>query len=201
MKNNVMMKGLLALALVGMVFFTSCDKDDPEQVNPLVGTYTFKSATYLGTAGVSGIEANPIEVVVPTGTTPPTTTLTFNPNDDISSVVGGVLAGVIDCGGVANTVIELRQEGFQLYYGCVDGSLDPVQSGTWSVNETAGTLSLNISSASLGQISVVLQDYKLENNVLSGTVVGFPIPKDLTMPLGTDNLHVIAVDASFDKKS
>ena len=192
---------LIASALVGLVYVTGCDSDDDPEVNPFVGNYTFSTATYLGFATPTGIEADTAFVIVPTGVAePPTTTLAFPPGSDIGSIVSQVVYGIIDCSSDEQVRIELRAD-FALWYTCADESAEAELAGTWTVNETAGTLSLNIDSEAIGQLSIVLNDVDLSNNILSGTIVGFPIPKDATADplLSPANLQIIAFEAEFIK--
>ncbi len=200
MKMNFMKKGLLFFALASMVFVTSCNDDEEPTVDPLVGSYQFKSATYLGTAGATGITPESIEVIAPTGVAePPTTVLTFNPNDDITAIISGAINGLIECTDAANTTIELRADG-SLWYSCNGESVEAISSGTWVENKTDESLSLNVVSESLGvTLSIVLNQFDLTNNILSGTIIGFPIPADLTKELSQDNIHVIAFNGSFTK--
>lgn len=198
--NFFLKLSLMATVLAGLVFVTSCNDDDDVEVDPLVGDYQFKKATYLGTAGATGITAESIDVIAPTGIPdPPTTVLTFNPNDDITAIISGAINGLIDCNDPANTTIELREDG-SLWYSCNSETVTSISSGTWVVNETAGTLSLNVVSEALGvTLSIVLNQFNLTSNILSGTIVGFPIPADLTIPLGVDNIYVIAYEGEFTK--
>ncbi|MCH8233633.1 MAG: hypothetical protein IIB82_13455 [Bacteroidetes bacterium] len=198
--NYFLKFSLMATVLAGLVFVTSCNDDDEVVVDPLIGDYQFKSATYLGTAGTSGITAESIDVIAPTGVAdPPTIVLTFNPNDDITAIISGAINGLIDCNDPANTTIELREDG-SLWYSCNSETVTSISSGTWVVNETAGTLSLNVVSEALGvTLSIVLNQFNLTSNILSGTIVGFPIPADLTIPLGADNIYVIAYEGEFTK--
>ena len=198
--NFFLKLSLMATVLAGLAFVTSCNDDDDVEVDPLVGDYQFKKATYLGTAGATGITAESIDVIAPTGIPdPPTIVLTFNPNDDITAIISGAINGLIDCNDPANTPIELREDG-SLWYSCNSETVTSISSGTWVVNETAGTLSLNVVSEALGvTLSIVLNQFNLTSNILSGTIVGFPIPADLTIPLGADNIYVIAYEGEFTK--
>lgn len=185
MKTTFVQKGLLALALTGMIFVTSCNKDDEIVVDPLLGVYKLTQAQLAAelTMVLTGMET---PTTLPVGTS-------------VTTLIGSILAGASPCVNPANAAIELGDGGI-FFYTCEGEDVDRIDSGTWSANTSTNVLTMNIKSVALGQtIQVVVSEYLLTGAILTGTVAGFPVPIDANKPLDPTNLQIATVDVSFSK--
>lgn len=166
----------------------ACSEDDggdTPDVDPLVGTYTFKSATFVN--GVV-ITLNGQET-------------TFPPNSDATAFVSGGLLGAAPCDDPANAALELRENG-QGFFVC-QGENNEVQAGTWEVNEARTQITLLITNPA--PVTILIENFELENNILSGRISNFPLVRDNQYPLGAPlpggglNLQTTSVDIEFTK--
>ena len=169
----------------------SCGDDDGEEtpeVEPLVGTYTFRSATFVN--GVT-ITIDGQEITFPEGT-------------DATVFVEGGLLGSAPCDDPENAALELRENG-QGFLVCI-GEDNEEQAGTWEVDHESEEITLLITNLAPVPVTVLIEDFTLENNVLSGRVSNFPLVKDNQYPMGATlpgggglNLQTTSVDIEFDK--
>jgi len=181
--NYFLKLSLMATVLAGLVFVTACNDDDEPTVDPLVGNYKLNAATYLGLYNpADGSTAAVTMNIVPIGDIPV--------NAPISSLVEGVLNGVSECvasDGVTpdptQVQIEFRADG-TLWFTC-DGVGD-TQSGTWTkVDATTVTLNISPTDNIPTGLSLTMSNFVVAGSNLSGRIDGFPMPKDLTLPLGS----------------
>ena len=205
MKANFMKKGLMLMALVGLVFVTSCDKDDDPVVDPVVGNYKLSSVTYLGLFNPA--DGSTIEVamnIVQIGDIPV--------GAPISELAAGVLNGVSECTGSdgvtpdpSQVQIEFREDG-SLWFTC-DGTGDTA-SVTWTQTD-ATTITLNISPTDNIPTggSLIMSGVVIAGSNLSGRLDGFPMPKDLTIALGAalpdgggPNIQLLSINMVITKQ-
>lgn len=201
-----MKKGLLALALVGLVFVSSCNNDEEPTVDPLVGNYKLTSAIYLGlfnpadgsTAEVS-MSIAPIPDEIP-------------PTAPITELIAGVLNGVSECvasDGVtpdaSQVQIEFRADE-SLWFTC-DGE-GAESSGTWS-RADATTVTLNIAPTDNipTGLSLTLSNIVIAGSNLSGRIDGFPMVKNLAFALGAPlpdeggpNIQILSITMVLTKQ-
>ena len=199
---NYLKAGSFGAVVLSLLFFSSCKEDEPE-VNPLVGTYVLTQAYFTGqvTDGTTTTEQNPIvflnfpdgmggksDVEVPAGEAGA---------DFATSVLGGAIVDVpdgvqFDCS-EANTRIDLRADG-KFFITCTTGS-DEVEQGTWT--EFNNSLTLFISNIGT---QVVIDDYTLSGNTLTGTIASLPLPKDFDLaPPPLDRLQFLETVVTFTK--
>jgi hypothetical protein len=188
--------------VVSLVFFSSCKEDEPE-VNPLVGTYVLSQAYFTGQVTEGGETENRDPIVFlnfPDGT--------GGVSDvEVPAGIGGaafatsVLAGAITdvddpsftCD-AANTRIDLR-DGGKFYIICNSGGSE-VEQGTWA---DLGNNTLQLFLTDLGT-QVLIEDYALNGNTLTGTISNLPLPEDFAEPaLPCCNLLLLETLVTFQK--
>jgi len=195
---------LIATALVGLVYVTGCNDDDEPVVDPLVGDYKLTAATYLGLFNpADGTTTEVAMNIVQLGDIPV--------NSPISSLVEGVLNGVSECVGSDGATpdptqvqIEFRADG-TLWFTC-DGEGD-ASSGTWTKAD-ATTVTLNISATDNipTGLSLTMSNTVVAGSNLGARIDGFPMPKDLSLALGTalpddggPNIQILSINMTITK--
>lgn len=155
--------------LLTLVVFSGCEKDDDNtpEVDPLVGKWSFVSATLRDAAPV-GVTPN-----LPAGT-------------DLTIVFGGLLVGSIDCDNPTNGKLQLEESG-QILFIC-DGEGTPgVPNGTWSIDEDRTTLTMVIPIDNEGtpvNFPLVMNNLVETANSISGDINNVPIPRIVFEGLG-----------------
>lgn len=180
-KSNI---SVLFIALFALLLVT-CEKKKEEEVDPLVGTYEFTSATLNDTVR---LKLQGLNIVIPAG------------NDAKLFVEEGLL-GAAPCDDSLNAAVELKSDG-KIFYACLNET-NEAQMGTWLINAERTILQLNISNPQAFQLAV--SDLSITSTSFSGTVEKFPLPLDADIELGGDlpgggtNIQFTSVDLSFTK--
>jgi hypothetical protein len=175
----------LFLAVCAMLLAT-CEKKDGEEVDPLVGTYTFTSATLNDT----------VKMKVPVYGD-----IILLPGTDASLFVSEGLLGAAPCDDSTNAAVELKNDG-KTYYACLNEDNEE-QMGTWLINTERTELILNISNPQ--PFSLNLSNLNITPSKFSGTVENFPLPVDASLELGASlpgggvNYQTSSVDLVFTK--
>jgi hypothetical protein len=125
MRQRISSLGLILAALV--LLLVSCDKKD-EEVDELVGTYVFASATFNDTVYII-IQDNEVE---------------FLPGSDAADFVGPGLLASAPCTDPQNAAIELNSDG-KANYACLNET-NKEQMGVWSINGDRTILTLTLSN-------------------------------------------------------
>ena len=175
----------LFIAVLALLLVT-CEKKKDEEVDPLVGTYTFTSATFN----------EPVPMKTPLGP------LTFQPGFDASDFIADGLLGAAPCDDSTNAAVELKSDG-KTFYVCLNETNEE-QMGTWIINTERTQLILNISNPQ--PFSLNITGLNISVNSFSGTVENFPLPKDMAYELGATlpegggpNYQTSSVDLTFTK--
>ncbi len=185
MKHRKIHLSGLFIALLALLMVT-CEKKKDEEVDPLVGTYTFTSATFNDT----------VHMIVPI-----LGVYTFNPGDDAALLVTEGLLGAAPCDDSQNAAVELKSDG-KVFYACRTETNES-QMGTWLINTERTILQLNISNPQAFQLTI--SDLVITGTSFSGTVENFPLPMDANFELGADlptggvNIQFKSIDLSFTK--
>lgn len=176
----------LLLMAVFALLLVSCEKDKEEEVDPLVGVYTFTSAIFNESVGMKTPLGN---VVFPIGF-------------DAKFFVSDGLLGAAPCDDSTNAAVELKNDG-KIFYACLDET-NEAQMGTWLINTDRTILTLNISNPQA--FGLTISELKITDISFSGTVENFPLPKDSDYELGADlpegggpNYQTASVDLTFTK--
>ncbi len=184
-KTLIKPEKLFFLAILVIPFLIiSCDKNDNDEPDPLVGTYVFSGATFGETVNIK------IQDV----------TVTFNSGDDASSFVAEGLIGAAPCDDSTNAAIEFRENG-DSYYVCLNETNES-KMGTWIISPDRTTFTLNISNPRT--LSVDIVNVSITETTIAGTVENFPLPLTTSAELGemigdppTPNFQVKEVNVSF----
>lgn len=169
---------------VTFLLLLSCE-EKKEEVDVLVGSYVFTSATFNETVSIT-IDQVKVE---------------FLPGSDASAFVGPGIVGAAPCDDLQNAAIELKSDG-TTYYICL-GETNQVQMGTWSINSARTTLTLNISNPQTFSLNII--NLEVTASSFSGTVENFPLPIDAgvelggSLPGGLVNYQIASVDVTFTK--
>ncbi len=175
----------LFIALFALLLVT-CEKKKDEEVDPLVGTYTFTSATFNDT----------IKMKVPVYGD-----ITIMPGTKASEFVEEGLLGAAPCDDSDSAAVELKSDG-KIFYACLSET-NEAQMGTWLINTERTELQLNISNPQAFQLKIT--GLTITANSFSGTVENFPLPVDANFKLGDDlpgggkNIQFKSVDLAFTK--
>lgn len=181
-KFNISGLFIVAFALL----LVTCEKKKDDEVDPLVGTYTFTSATFNDT----------VHMLVPI-----LGDFTFNPGDNAALLVTEGLLGAAPCDDSQNAVVELKSDG-KIFYACLTET-NEAQMGTWLINTERTILQLNISNPQAFQLEI--SDLIITATSFSGIVINFPLPLDANYELGEDlptggkNIQFTSVDLTFTK--
>ena len=171
------------MALMALMLF-SCD-EKKDEVDPLVGTYVFTSATFNEAVTII-IQQQEVE---------------FASGSDAYAFVGPGIIGAAPCDDLQNAAIELKENG-TMFYTCL-GEANEEQMGTWQINSARTTLTLNISFPQTFSLNITGLDLKATS--FSGTVENFPLPKDASVELGAPllggapNIQIGSVEVSFTR--
>lgn len=185
MKKRKFNISVLFIALFALMLVT-CEKDKEDEVDPLVGTYTFTSATFNDT----------VKMIVPF-----LGQISIPPGTDASLFVSEGLLGAAPCDDSTNAAVELKSDG-TMFYACLNET-NEAQMGTWLINTDRTILQLNISNPQAFQLEI--SDLITTATTFSGTVVNFPLPLDASYALGADlpgggkNIQFTSVDLTFTK--
>ncbi len=165
---------LLLFLSVSLVFLSSCKDDPVEIVSPFIGDYVISKAT---------LKEN---LTLITNELPDPMTLVAGL--DITPMIQTALVGAIDCE-PESSLIELRED-FSLYLGCLIGTSDELDGGTWEEqSDTVVILNLNSTAIPSSPTGIVLtvNDVTLVGNILSG---------ETTVPISRDMLVGVLADMS-----
>jgi hypothetical protein len=166
MKKNIPLFFILILISV-FLSLDSCNKDNQEQIDPLVGKYIISSATLTQPLVFQG------DTVLASGT-------------DMTLAINAALLSSASCTSAANTRLELKNNG-QIWYDC-EGENKSIQNGTWEINSarTELSLALNIpqgTSTVTAQLKITgLSESKLK---VSGSTT-LPLPPEFFTAFGVD---------------
>jgi hypothetical protein len=175
----------LFIAVFALLLVT-CEKKKDEEVDQLVGVYTFTSATFNDTVRLK---------------VPVFGDILLLPGTDASQFVSEGLLGAAPCDNSDSAAVELKSDG-KTYYACL-GETNESQMGTWQINVDRTVLQLNISNPNNFQLTV--SDLTITANDFSGTVENFPLPVDAALELGANlpgggvNYQTSSVDLTFTK--
>ena len=176
----------LYIAVIALLL-VACEKKKDEEVDPLVGTYTFTSATLNDT----------VKMKVPVFGD-----ITMMPGNDAGLLVKEGLLGAAPCDDSTNAAVELKREG-KIFYAC-QNETNEAQMGTWLINTDRTILTLNISNPQAFQLTI--SDLNISTGSFSGTVENFPLPLDASIELGENlpggsipNIQFKSVDLTFTK--
>ncbi len=175
----------LFIAVLALLLVT-CEKKKDEEVDPLVGTYTFTSATFNDT----------VKMKVPVYGD-----ITIMPGTDASFVVSEGLLGAAPCDDSTNAAVELKSDG-KIFYACLNET-NEAQMGTWLINTDRTILTLNISNPQ--PFALTISGLTITANSFSGTVENFPLPIDANFELGANlpgggvNYQTSSIDLAFTK--
>ena len=173
-----------------VIFFSlaGCREDDngdtPEQ-ETVAGIYSFKSATF----------ENDVEIKLNGKDT------TFTASSDATPFVNAALLGEAPCNDAGNATLELRESG-DLFFVC-QGENNEAQAGTWDLNEAGTQIRLKVINPA--PFTLLIENYKLENKILSGRISNFPLVKDsqyklgAPLPQGGINAQTTPVDIQLAK--
>lgn len=168
----------LFIAVLALLLVT-CEKKKDEEVDPLVGTYAFASATLNDT----------VRLIVLGGV------LALPPGYNASEFVEEGLLGAAPCDDSDSAAVELKSDG-KIFYACLSET-NEAQMGTWLINTERTVLQLNISNPDAFQLTI--SNLNITANSFSGTVEKFPLPLDPTLELSPTNTQLTSVDLSFTK--
>ena len=184
-KRKLNISGLF-IAVFALLLVT-CEKKKDEEVDPLVGIYTFDSATLNDT----------VKMKVPLFGD-----ITMMPGNDAGLLVKEGLLGAAPCDDSTNAAVELKSDG-KIFYAC-QNETNEAQMGTWLINIDRTILTLNISNPQA--FGLTISDLTITANSFSGTVENFPMPLDASVELGANlpgssipNIQFKSLDLSFTK--
>jgi hypothetical protein len=175
----------LFIAVLALLLVT-CEKKKDEEVDPLVGTYTFTSGTFNDTVRMK---------------VPVIGDITIMPGRNASLLISEGLLGAAPCDDSTNAAVELKSDG-KTYYACLNETNEE-QMGTWLINTDRTILTLNISNPQ--PFSLTITGLQITTNSFSGTVENFPLPVDANFELGVNlpgggvNYQTSSVDLTFTK--
>ena len=186
MKQKVFLHGLFLVAIA--LLMVSCEKNKEEEIDPLVGVYTFTPPATLN---------DTVQMKVPVFGN-----IIMMPGNDASILVSEGLLGAAPCDDSTNAAVELKNDG-KAFYACMDED-NEAQLGTWLINTERTILQLNISNPQAFQLQI--SNLNITPTSFSGTVENFPLPKDASVELGEDlpggggpNIQFKSLDLTFTK--
>lgn len=175
----------LFIAIIALLMVT-CEKKKEEEVDPLVGTYTFTSATLNDTVNM---KLQGLDIVIYPGT-------------NAALFVTEGLLGAAPCDDSTNTAVELKSDG-KIFYTCL-GETNEAQMGTWLINTERTILTLNLINPQ--PFALTVSDLIITANSFSGTVENLPLPVDASVELGANlpgssipNIQFKSIDLAFTK--
>lgn len=183
MKRIIYSLGFLVAVLT--LLLVSCDDNGEEEVDALVGTYVFTSATFNDTVYIIIQDAE----------------VEFLPDSNAALFVADGLLGAAPCDNQENAAVELRADG-TTFYVCLNETNED-QLGTWSINSDRTVMTFNISNPA--PFSLIISDLNITATSFSGTVENFPLPKNAAynigqqLPGGDINYQVASVDLTFTR--
>ncbi len=184
MRRSSYFIGLLMAA--GAILLTTCEKKNGEEVDPIVGVYTFSSATLNDTVRLKVPLYGPI---------------TLTPGFNAALFVTEGLLGAAPCDDSTNAAVELKSDG-KSFYTCLHEDNES-QMGTWQINTERTILTLYISNPQA--FGLTISDLNITTTSFSGTVENFPLPKDAnyelgaTLPEGGVNYQTASVSLTFTR--
>jgi hypothetical protein len=176
---------VLFIAVFALLLVT-CEKNKDEEVDPLVGTYKFTSATFNDTVRMK---------------VPVIGDYTFMPGDDAALLITEGLLGAAPCDDSDSAAVELKSDG-KIFYACLNET-NEAQMGTWLINIDRTILTLNISNPQ--PFALTISDLTITASSFSGTVENFPLPLDANFELGANlpgggvNYQTSSIDLAFTK--
>ena len=175
----------LFIAVLALLLVT-CEKKKDEEVDPLVGTYTFTSATFNDTVRMK---------------VPVYGDITIMPGNKADLIVSEGLLGAAPCDDSDSAAVELKSDG-RIFYACLSET-NEAQMGTWLINTDRTILTLNISNPQA--FALTISSLNITANSFSGTVENFPLPLDANFELGANlpgggvNYQTSSIDLTFTK--
>ena len=183
MKRIIFFLGFLVA--ISSFLMVSCDENGEEEVDALVGTYIFTSATFNNSVNIIIQE---VEVEIPAGS-------------DAALYVADGLLGAAPCDNAQNAAVELKENG-TTFYACLNETNED-QLGTWSINSDRTEMDFNISNPAPFQLKIT--DLSITETSFSGTVTNFPLPVDAgydlgqKLPGGGYNIQFASIDLTFTR--
>ena len=174
---NVAILSLLVISL-GLLLITSCEEDESD-VDSLVGTYTFHSATLAEDLMYES------ELIAPAGT-------------DVYAAIGQGMFGNSPCDNLMNSAVELRKNN-EIWFVCI-GETSELKAGTWSIDDERTTLTLNLSPPAVSApLSLMVTDLNEGKTSFTGTIANLPVPTELfQLPAG--GTLFLTVNIQFNKQ-
>ena len=180
----------LSLILIAAVLLSACKKDDngdnndpPAPENPLVGTYSFISATFN----------EPISVIMMNGDTNH-----YQTGDDAFQFVGGGLLGAAPCDNADNARLQLRSD-YTSWYVC-QNEANESQQGTWEFDDEKDILKLSIFDPA--DFLIHITEVDIDSGKLTGRIPALPMPFDVRLPVGEElpggGINFQAADVSVE---
>lgn len=158
---------LTGAVLIILTLVISCNKDNSENLDPLVGKYIISSAKLTNDFNYND------STYLPAGT-------------DITAAINAALLSASPCADSLNTRLELKNNG-QIWYTC-QGEDNGIQNGTWIINtdRTELSLALNIPQGN-SSVTANLKITNLKESALqvSGTTQ-ILLPPEFFLPFGID---------------
>ena len=176
---------LLSVLCLIPVFTISCDNDENGDVDPLVGKYTFTSATFNVAVSIK-VDGTYTE---------------FTTGSDASQFVMNGILTAAPCNDMANAAVDIKSNG-HTFYICL-GEINEDQMGTWVINSDRTELTFNISNPQL--LALIIKNLVITETQFDGTVENFPFPFDNAYELGETipgigiNFQQASVDVQFNK--
>ncbi|WP_215226394.1 hypothetical protein [Echinicola shivajiensis] len=157
--------------MVFALFIVSCgdDDDDVKEPDPLVGTYILSSATLNAEVTFMGN--------------------TWPAGSPITEVVKQLLYNDSPCADGANTQIILM-ENYDVAYGCDSENLDPLNLGTWFVNDDRSALTMNLTIQNQ-PFPLMLENLANVNGDVEGDATNFPLVDPGDGSLTIANVHIV----------
>ena len=175
------------LLAASIIVLTSCEKNKGEDVDPIVGVYTFSSATLNDTVHMK---------------VPQIGDITLPPGFNAELFVTEGLLSAAPCDNSDSAAVEIKSDG-KTFYTCL-GEDNEAQMGTWMINVERTVLTLNISNPN--PFSLTVSNLNITPSSFSGTVENFPMPKDANYELGEDlpdgggpNIQFKSMDLEFNR--
>ena len=190
---------LLAAALIINVACSDDEEPAPDNTPQVAGEWVFATATLVDGAALTP-DAEDLTVA-----NLPGSPISVGDVQTTSVLVGGVLAGAA-CTDLTMTdgfYIELTETNGLNFYCPLTEEVN--EEGSWNLIEDDGsyTLALSVDIDGTGVTIPVTGIQVIENSAskaMTGQAVGFPVPADVALPIGIDNIQFITVDLVLNSK-
>lgn len=183
MKRIIFFLGFLVA--ISSFLMVSCDENGEEEVDPLVGTYVFTSASFneAVTVTIQGVDVE------------------FPAGSNAADFIAEGLLGNAPCDNQENAAVELKENG-TTFYVCLNETGEE-QLGSWSINSARNEMDFNIIEPAPFQLKIT--NLSITETSFSGTVTNFPLPVDAgydlgqMLPGGGFNIQFASVDLTFTR--